>query len=200
MSGMILSMSKESLGDNRQGRCDNEGSVCVIPPTAGLPYQYFLTTTGNGLGAISLASDFSGAPTNVYYKTSTRLDIYNLIITISDNANFTQTDFGAIAGGLTNGIKIYAGLGPQGGNVEVPLLSTNLRPIKRNYEWYGLTPHVSLTSFAGLSQTLIIDFDIVNEYGKVFPLDPEQSIIAKLNDNFSTLVDFTIGIRGTRYT
>jgi len=194
------SIIKEHSNDStRIARCDNEGNLCVVPPISGAPFQFFLTTDGNGTGTISLNADYSSAPTDVFYTSSiSRIDIYTLLICVSDNANFNQTDFGAIAGGLVNGIKFLVRF--EDGITEVPILSTNIRPIKKNSDFLSLTAHSNLTTFNGTAQTLICDLNVEDEYGKPFALEKNQRLIARLNDNFSALTDFTIGIRGIRYT
>lgn len=194
------SLVKEYSNDStRVTRCDNEGNLCVVPSLSGLPYQFFLTTNGDGTGTTSLNINYSASPVDVYYtSSSSRLDIYTLLIGVSDNSNFNQSDFGAISGGLTNGIKFLVEL--EDGITEIPILSTDIRPIKKNNDFMILTAHSSLTTFAGLSQTLICDFNVVNEYGKQFALEKNQRLIARLNDDFSSLTDFTIGIRGILYT
>ena len=188
-------IKEHSSDSTRIIRCDDYGNLCASPIENGLPTQFFLTGNGNGTGTVNLAQDFSAAPFDAYYLATVRYDIYTLAITISDNANFNQVDFGAIAGGLTNGVKFFARVGV----TDIPLLSTSLRPIKKNYEWLAITPHTILTTFAGTSQTLTVDFNVMDEYGKPFTLLPDQRLICRLNDNLSTLVDFTVGVRGIRF-
>lgn len=191
------SITRYDEEDFRILRTDDDGNLCVAPPSSGLPYQFFLTANGDGTGTVNLNGNYSGAVTDFWYEATTRYEIYSLLINISDNANFNQTDYGAILTGLTNGIKFYAGI-PKG-TLEIPLLTTATQPVKQNYHWLALTPETQLTSFAGLSQTLTVEINMIHQYGKPLTLDPGQSIIVKLNDNFTGLVNHTFGIRGIKY-
>jgi len=178
---------------NEKNNHDTEGNPCSVPSVIGLPTQFFLTASGDGKGTYNLNGDYSAAPTDFYYQATTNYYIQTLLMSISDNANFNQTDYGAISGGLTNGIKFF--IKPNGLS-EIPLLSGVA--FKQNYEWLSVTPDSKLTSFAGLAQTLTVDFNVTTEYGMPIKLGAGDRFIARLNDNFSTLVAHTIGLRGRK--
>lgn len=190
------SRNKYAEGVSRRIRTDNEGNLCVVPPDSGRPFQFFLSRNGAQTGTINANGNYSSSPVDFYYESTGRFEIYSLIVNISDNANFNQEDYGAITGGVTNGVKFLAGIG---NGIEVPILRSDVWPIKKNYQWASIASDIKLTSFAGLAQTMIIDFHIPDSYGKMFSLDPGQSVIARLNDDFSGLVSHTFIIRGTLF-
>jgi hypothetical protein len=99
------------------------------PILDGLSTQKFLTASGDGLGAYNLNGNYSAAPTDFYYQTTSKYDLYSILIVISDNATFNQIDYGAIVGGVTNGVKFF--IKPNGA-AEVPLLSGVA--VKQNHE------------------------------------------------------------------
>ena len=192
-----LSTVKISDGPFRSSRCDNDGNICVTQPSAGLPFQFFLTANGDGTGAVNLNGNYT-SPTDFWYEATARYEIYSLLISISDNANFNQTDYGAITAGLTNGVKLLIRL--EDDITEIPILNTGAFPVKTNAQWLSLTADTSLTSFAGLAQSLTVNFDLIDHYGKPFTVTTGQKIIVRLNDNFSGLTNHTFGLRGILYT
>ena len=157
----------------------------------GIPRRKWLTASGDGLGTYNLIGDYSAAPVDFYYLSTTKFYIKSLLICISDNLQFNQVDYGAIAGGLTNGVGFF--YKPFDG-VEVRLINTV--NIKQNFEWPAISEHVTLTQFAGLPQTLQIDLDLVDEFGLPFNLRSGGKFIVRLNDNLTTLVSHTFGIKG----
>ena len=165
-----------------------------LPISNGRPTQFFLTTAGNGTGVYNHNVNYAATPTDIFYTATAVYDIYTFLVVISDNANFNQTDYGAIAGGLTNGVKVFI---QPAGQAEIPLLSGVA--FKQNYEWLGITEHTQISSFAGLSQTLTIGFDINIDYGKPINMNVGDKFIVRLNDDFSTLVSHTFGLRGVKY-
>lgn len=165
-----------------------------LPISNGRPTQFFLTTAGNGTGVYNHNVNYSATPTDISYVATSVYDMQTFIVVISDNATFNQLDYGAISGGLTNGVKVFI---KPAGLAEIPLLSGVA--FKQNYEWFQITERVNLSSFAGLSQTLTIAFDITNDYGKPINMNAGDTFIVRLNDDFSTLVGHTFGIRGIKY-
>jgi hypothetical protein len=157
----------------------------------GLPTRRWLTASGDGLGTFNLIGDYSATPTDFYFETTYKFDIYSLIITISDNAKFNQIDYGAIPGGLTNGVGFFA---KQVGIPEFRLLNTV--NIKQNYEYLSFIEETRLTQFDGTPQTMQFVLDVENVFGIPFTLNAGDRFIVRLNDNFTTLVSHTFGIKG----
>jgi len=169
-------------------------SRVINPSVPGLPLSKFLTSAGDGTGTNNLIGNYSSVSTDFYYQPplTNKFYVETVQIQLSDNASFNQTDYGAIAGGLTNGITLW--LSKNG--TETPLQSGFV--IKHNNDWLATTPYSTLTTFAGSSQTLIIQFKLRQDYGVPLLLDGAQSdkFILRLNDNFSTLVAHRCIIRG----
>jgi hypothetical protein len=165
-----------------------------LPISNGRPTQFFLTTVGNGTGVYNQNIDYSATPTDIFYTATAVYDIYTFLVVISDHATFNQTDYGAIAGGLTNGIKVFI---QPAGQAEIPLLSGVA--FKQNFEWLSITEHTQLSSFAGLAQTLTVAFDITVDYGKPINMAIGDKFIIRLNDDFTGLVSHTFGLRGIKY-
>ena len=160
----------------------------------GLPTQKFLTASGDGLGSYNLIGNYSAAPTDFYYKATSQYDIHSLIVVISDNSTFNQGDYGAIVGGLTNGVKLF--VRPAGSLADIALLSGVA--VKQNFEWLMLTHETHLTQFAGTPQTLMVNFDITRDYGKPITLGVGDKFIVRLNDDFTTLISHSYGLRGVK--
>ena len=161
----------------------------------GIPMQFFVTQAGNGTGDYHITGDYSAAPVDYYYEATSKYDIYNILISVSDDKSFNQLDYGGLSlGTITNGIKFF--VRPPGGS-DIPLLSGV--GVIANYQWLTLSPNVFLTTFAGLEQSLSIVFDIEASYGIPLTLVPGARIIARVNDNFTGLYDQTIGLRGLFY-
>ena len=158
---------------------------------AGIPRRKWLTAVGDGTGTFNLIGDYSAAPQDFYYLATTKFDIKSLLICISDNLQFNQVDYGAIPGGLTNGVGFF--YKPFDG-AEIRLINTV--NIKQNFEWQAIVEHVALTQYAGLPQTLQIDLDILDEFGLPLNLRAADKLIVRLNDNFTGLVSHTFGIKG----
>jgi len=157
----------------------------------GLPVRKFLTAAGDGTGTYNLIGDYSAAPQDFSFLAVNEVNIYTLLIAISDNANFNQGDYGAIVGGLTNGIGFFLNIPGTGeGRLIHPV------NLKFNYEWLSITHNVSLTSFAGIAQTLCIGLQVSNDFGMPLQLLPGWRFIVRLNDNFTSLISQTFGIRG----
>jgi hypothetical protein len=159
----------------------------------GLPFRRWLTSTGDGLtGDFNLIGNYSASPTDFYYIAPYRYFVKSVIISISDDAGFNQSDYGAIPGGLTNGVGFF--VRPANSLVDTRLIHTV--NIKKNYEWLAIVERVQLTQFKGLPQTISIVLDVVDEFGIYFPLNPGDRFIVRLNDDFTGLIAHTFGLRG----
>lgn len=185
---LLISFSQALSADNLNTLDSSYGDGDL----KGIPVQYFLTQTCNNSAARNLNGNYSAAPVDFCYQATTRYDVHSLLVAISDNANFNQIDYGAIPDGtIVNGISFWI---QPSGQAKIPLLSGYV--VIHNYDWLSMTAFHSLTSFAGLSQTLIANFAIVDSYGHPLVLRPGDKIGITLNDNFSSLVAHTFRIRG----
>ncbi len=163
------------------------------PLPLGRPFRFFLTASGDGLGANNHNGNYT-VPTDFFYISTSRFDIHSIVIMVSDAASFGQTDYGAIASGLLNGVTFWVNIPGTG---DVRLLTPD--PIKFNYDWYTVTEHASITTFSGSAQTLVISFEIMNDFGIPLTLFTGWKFIVRLNDNFTGLLRHTFHLRGTKY-
>lgn len=157
------------------------------------PYIKFFTEDFTGVADGNLTGDYSGAFQYFGYRVPVGhvYRINSLTVQISDTLNFNQTDYGAIALGLTNGVKFYIDLTP--GPI-VHILGGSV--IKQNLDFFALTAHCRLTSFAGLAQTLSCEFKLTSDYGGIITLLQNQRIMVGLNDDFGDLVNHRFAVRG----
>ena len=167
----------------------------VILPHAGLPMQKFLTMFGDATGSQQMTGNYSVTPADFFYLAVGFFDVHSLQITISDAAKFNQSDYGAITGGLTNGVRIFIYKTVVG--VEFPLLSGV--PFKTNQQWFQVTSGAVLTTFEGTPQTLSVTIDIQREYGIPLQMVKGDKLIVRLNDDFTPLTGHTAIIRGAAY-
>ncbi len=166
----------------------------ILANTAGLPIVKFLTTVGDGSGTNNLNGNYSTSSTDFYYQPASTQKYYiqQVIIQVSDTAKFNQIDYGTITSGITNGVKFYIN---QNGT-EIPLISGFA--FKTNEDFFALTPHISLTTFAGTADTMTVEFDVQQDFGLPLILDGAENtkFIVRLNDNFSTLTAHRFSLRG----
>ena len=191
--GIIVSQTD---GPYRTLMTDEQGNLCVRSATSGLPTQKFLTLAGDGLlsGTYNAVGNYA-TPTDFYYLTTTQYDIHSILITVTDNVTFNYNDYGGIpVGTVVNGVKFF--VYNAASNTEIPLLGG--KAFKYNYEWFEITANTGVTTFSGTPQTLRIVFDMEGDYGQNFRLNPGDKFIIRLNDNFSTLVGHTFGLRGIK--
>lgn len=168
-----------------------------ITPTyyGGLPITKFLTAAGDGTGQYNLVGDYHLAATDFTYLATGVYEINTVLITISDNSAFNQLDFGA-GTALTNGFGLYIHL--LGNPSPTPLLGGF--KFKTNNDCLIMTGHATKTDFNGSSQTLVMSFNMMQDFGSALTLKPGDRFIVRLNDNLSTLISFTVGLRGTMHT
>jgi len=159
----------------------------------GVPWHSFLTVAGNGTGAYNHNGDYSTTAAEVFYQAPAKYVIHTVFATIADASAMNQVDYGAIAGGLTNGVTLW--IMKQG--VEIPLLGGLV--IKNNQQWLNVTPDALLTNFPGVPQSFIPVFRLTEGYGSPLVLNPGERFIVKLHDDFTGLVDHTFTLRGTLY-
>ena len=197
MDRQYVSITRYNEGNFRIIRTDDDGNLCTVPPSSGLPYQFFLSSNGLQTGTINAIGNYSASPTDFRYTASSRFEIYSLVINISDASKFNQSFYGGMSAGLTNGIKFFVDVG---GGIELPLLRSEVFPVKQNNQWLSIASRAELTSFDGTAQTLSVYLNIVESYGRTFPLDSGQKFIARLNDDFTGLTGHTFILRGTVFT
>lgn len=177
---------------------DKFGHPISIQTPNGLPTQYFLTENGDNSGAYNLNGDYSAAIFDAYIEFPGDYYAYSILINISDDDKFNQEDYGALGAALTNGVKFF--VTGADGTPEIPLLSGFT--VKKNYEWSLLTPKIQLISYEDTlkaARTLLVEFDMVCQYGTFLRFEAGQRLLVRLNDNFSALLAHTFGVRGIQF-
>lgn len=158
---------------------------------AGIPVVRFLTSAGGVSDAIG---NYAATPTDFFHEVPAGhvFTVHSMCIQISDNTNFNQTDYGAIVGGLTNGIKFFI----RSKGVDVPLLASQV--VKRNNDWARITSDMRLTQWASTPQTLIVNLAPEIRMGLPFTVSSvnEERVIVRLNDDFTGLTAHTFAIGG----
>lgn len=191
----VLTVFKPKKGDLSSLRGDSHGNLCVIPPQDGLPVQKFLTTTGISTGNFNHNTNYAAANTQIYYLATSRYEVQSILVNISDGDKFNQTDYGAIIGGLTNGItfQLY--------NAALNTTFTFFSgfTIKSNVDWHSISFHNQLTSYFGNPQTLAINIHVTDSFGKPLNMQAGDKFIVNLHDDFSGLVSHTFQLRGIQY-
>ncbi|MGR9051377.1 MAG: hypothetical protein ACU84J_01885 [Gammaproteobacteria bacterium] len=179
--------------------CDKFGHPIAIQTPYGLPYQYFFTANGDPMGNINLNGDYSSGPADFYVEFLDDFYAYSILVNISDDDKFVQEGYGALAAGVVaNGVKFFI-TGP-GGVPEIPLLSGIA--ITKNYHWSLLTPDIQLINYEDTlkaARTLLVEFNMLKEYGTYLRAEKGQRLMVRLNDNFSGLIAHTFGVRGIQF-
>jgi hypothetical protein len=153
----------------------------------------FLTTDNTAAGPRELTVNGSVTPVRFRFgpPAGQKWGMTNVISAVSDNANFTQTDFGAIPGGLTNGLAVYL----NSGGVDVDIFAG--QRIRFNYDWATLPATLNLTTWAGPSQTLVANFNTFESSGQYVILngDTQDKLEVVVQDDLTSLVAFRIVAR-----
>lgn len=159
------------------------------------PFLRWLNLTGDGThtGA-AITGNYSASPTDFYFQIPAGkiYEVAQILITISSGGSAAQGDYGNIANGLTNGVKLLQ----KKGGVETQLIGG--LTVKKNFEYLAASSNFRQTSFTGGAQTLQISFDTYADLGGYIELDGDNSdqMIFRVNDNFTTLVNQKCVIRG----
>lgn len=117
--------------------------------------------------------------------------ISHMVITISDMPTFQATRYGAIVGGLTNGLSIV--ILDRNGNVKFDLF--NGETVKSNEDWASVAFDANLESWGGGAEFLVVRYSFLQS-GSPLVLDPGESIVLILQDDLSELTRHTFFVQG----
>ena len=153
----------------------------------------FLDTNGDGSGSIEMTGDYSMTADDFYVEAQAGevLSIYEMLITVVDNANFTAAGYGGAAA-LTNGIHLSV---HDDTGAEVLLLTP--RYVKANYHWAAECYDAELVEFGAGDNAYIVRWTFARS-GSPIVLEPGWSLRAELHDSFTALVSHTMKVNGTR--
>ncbi len=173
---------------------DREGAY-LNPKNEGIPVNIYLTASGDGQTSPNLNGNYSAAPQDFFYQPpSGSYVVESLLIAITDAAAFSATDYGAISGGLTNGVKFFL---RNAGQPEAQIFARQI--FKKNYDWLSLVHQTALTSFAGSTETLAVNAELKATFGSPLTLKTGERLIVRLNDDLTGLISHTFALGGTRY-
>ncbi len=116
--------------------------------------------------------------------------VRRITVYVEDNASIDETEFGAIAGGVTNGFDLVYGAGLTTNfaakrtlNPEVIKTNAELLKLGHSEVWFS-------NSIVGVLDFWAVDAEIIVNG------DADEAIRVVLDDNYSTLVDFQIIAKG----
>lgn len=168
--------------------------VVATYPVVSRPFLRWLSLTGDGTHTTAAITGNYAAPTDFYFQVpaGNTYEVAQILITISCGSSISQGDYGNIAGGLTNGVKLIQ----KKNGVETQLIGG--LTVKKNYEFLAATTSSSVTSFSGGSQTIQFSFNSYADLNSYIELQGNTSdqMILRVQDNFTTLVNQKCIIRG----
>lgn len=154
-------------------------------------YSHFsrsLDTNGDGTGTKNAIGDYSSVSDIFYLQPSATqfMSVARIIIGIRDNGVWSAATYGAIAGGLTNGIVMRKATDT---GTSFTLTDTDI-PIKNNAQW-GYYCYDSTVNSVGSGDTFLLVRWTFERYGASLGLRGElgDRLEIVLNDNFTTLVE-----------
>lgn len=158
----------------------------------------FADTAFNGTGTKQAIGDYSGEnaisfgiqpPENRIFK------VYRVIAKILDGTSSDAGDYGAIAGGLENGIYLYK----KKSGVVVQDITDGI-PIKTNAGWGAFCFDVELKSWGVTSQFVLIRWTFAKSGGPItLNGGLEESLEFVINDDLTGLIDHTFMFHGLSF-
>lgn len=168
------------------------------------PYFHYMREAGATTGSANQNKNGSVTPVELTWKPSDSgykyAEAYRLIVYIEDNAAMRVQDFGAISGGLTNGVDIEV---VQGG---VTFDALDDASIRTNGEWAAFCYDASFLDHGAGNNvfkarwTAAPSVGVINGRGQMggsmpFCLQEDDQIIVRINDDLTSLVDFRIMVQ-----
>lgn len=146
------------------------------------PVVQKLTDTGfETVGAnTNFNGDYSVTPEDAFLQapTGARILINALIIAITDSGTFSDTDYGNIVGGLTNGILTVV----EFNGVEV---TNPAQTINTNRELFGVDSDAQIAAYSANERTLVARFNFQSPL--VLNGNTDDKFILRLNDDMTGL-------------
>ena len=157
------------------------------------PVYRFLDTNGDGTGTKNATGNYAAAATDFFIAPSTgeRLYLARLIVLIEDGAAwFDSGDYGAIAGGLTNGVV------PKWVRNGTTHDLTDGVPVTNNVEWAQLCYDVSLQTFGAGNSFLTVRWTFERRGAGLVLASPQDKFSITLNDDLTELVKHRFQVQG----
>ena len=158
------------------------------------PIKRYLDTNGDGTGTKNANGDYSVTPGRFYIQPPAGV-IYlldELLIHLVDTGAFAASDYGNIAGGLTNGVQLFA---KRNGVTIFDLLDGVT--IMNNGQFGHISADMSFPNWASSGGSITVGFK-TSAYGLQFPLngDTADSLEAILTDDLTGLLDHHFIVTG----
>jgi hypothetical protein len=153
----------------------------------------FLSDNGTANGNKLMVGNYSGGTTEFWIENTERaIQIRRMVIEIRDSGPFTSDKYGAISGGLSNGIEVKV----KDPSDVVQLDLTDGLPIKVNAHWGRFCYDVSDRPSGAGDGFLNIRWTF-NKGGSDLLLEPEWRLVVELSDDLRALADHTMFVHGT---
>lgn len=157
-----------------------------------IPLLAFMAETGGNTNA---NGDYSVTPGS--FRITAAADqvvhIYRILITVRDTAA-TADRYGNIAGGLTNGVKLY-----HRSAADALLFDATPEPVKTNTGWGEYCYDVDLKTWGSGDVVLLVRWTAPRAFGKPFTLRPGEYIEVYLSDDLTGLVEHKFHVQGLIY-
>lgn len=155
------------------------------------PFIQLLSTNGDGTGTRNILGNYSVTPAEFYIQcpVGSRIFITHLHAVVAASGALNMADYGAVAGGLVNGIAVTYSIGGVTGD-----FLKGYR-IKTNIDFLALGD-ISITNFAGTAQAIKCEGDFPGQYTDSIQLDAGDWLKVTANDNFTSLVDHAFAVWG----
>lgn len=196
-----------SFGKKYGAKVGEEGELSVVvhphPPRdealSALPYSEFFTQDADGTTSSMVVN---GATTNISFKVQAVADYDIYVKTISvliADSGAALSEFGAIVGGLTNGMAF------NWNSLDVGTLTLE-SAIKTNFDFYRLAsgePEVAIfANISGNNEGVIPVIDLAKTFGVPFGLRLKKGSLDNLEflvkDNLTTISTFNIKAYGIK--
>lgn len=152
-------------------------------PHARMPFNQFFSSNGDGTGIVNQAGNYSATPQlfRIEAQPNQQIILSHVHYVIISSTNMLVADYGSIAGGLINGVKVEAKLDG--------VVSDFLKGfrIKINGDLLGIV-ETEITTYAGTGQAILGTVFFSTSYDGTLTLNPGEYMGVVVNDNLTALV------------
>lgn len=152
-----------------------------------------LDAVGDGTGTKSAVGDYSLAAQDfkITAPSAHQYEISRMIVSVEDTAGFQAAEYGNLGAALTNGISVLVTDAADATIIDL----TDGAPVKTNAQWSSLCYDADLKTWGSGNELLAVRWTFAKA-GAPIRLKPGQSLVARLNDDFTGLVGHTFEVQG----
>ena len=166
----------------------------MVEGTQNMPLMRFLDVVGDGSGAKNANGDYSSVQ-GIFRLAPAASTVYRvalLNIMIEDTAGLAAETYGAISGGITNGVQLRI---HNGTSTVLDLLDEE--PIKLNSQWLGVCPGAEVNAWGSVNEILTARWDL-KAAGMFLRLDGDASAELQivLDDDLTGLISHRFFVQG----